>query len=314
MTTMIALVGEQPIPNLIPVRYLRPEALVLVYTGLTEGKARNLSRLLTDSKVVYLRVNDPYDMVGMRHAILRAIEGRSDLVFNLTGGTKTMVLAAYEVAKSLSSPFIYLQTEGSRGQALQTVLYHYCFKDGQSVLEQRQPIHERVISLDDYLRAHFGDYETGDFHRDERGELSEGGRLEKAVHDALRGWVDDIKVSVRPKGVKEQLEIDLVIQLGNQVGFIEVKSGGKQSGKEAVDQLTTTAARELSGTYTARFVVTGATAHDQFKALALKLGVTVIELPRYRDGRLGREEQETLRERISTRLPSSLSARPEIVC
>lgn len=314
MTTMIALVGEQPIPNLIPVRYLKPEALVLVYTKRTEDKAMNLVRLLAENGVVPVKVDDPYDLTATRSDVLKAIQGHTDLLFNLTGGTKTMALAAYELAKHTNSPFIYLQTEGAPGQALQTVLYRYRFEAGQSVLEQPVPIDEQVISLDDYLRAHFGDYETGDFHRTKQGGLSEGGLLEKAVHDALKDWVDDIKVGVRPKGVKQQMEIDLVIRRGNQVGFIEVKSGGGQSGKEAIDQLTTAAARELSGIYTARFLVTAATAHDEYKALASRLDITVIELPGYRDGRLGRSDREVLRRQINARLPVGGVTHPEIAC
>ena len=39
---MISFIGEQPIPNLIPVKFEKPEATLLVHTERTEGKAERI--------------------------------------------------------------------------------------------------------------------------------------------------------------------------------------------------------------------------------------------------------------------------------
>jgi len=299
MTTMVALVGEQPIPNLLPVRYLKPTALVLVYTERTKDVARRLQQLLSEIEIVPLELLDAYHVAAIRERIRQSVAAQEDLLFNLTGGTKTMVLAAYDLAREWQSPFLYFQTEGPHGRDQQSVLYRYIWDANTAVLERRFVLDEPLISLDDYLRAYFGGYDETGFSKER------GGVLERAVHRALDGYVDEIKVGVRPGGLKNQVEVDLVIRCGNQVGFIEVKEGGRESGKHAVDQLTTAAARELSGVYAARFLVTGSTRDAQYKAVAQALNIRVIELPDWHEdqGSLSPRAAEQLRRAIAERLP-----------
>ncbi len=299
MTTMVALVGEQPIPNLLPVRYLKPTALVLVYTERTKNVAQRLQQLLSELEIMPLELLDAYQVAAIRERIQQSIAAQEDLLFNLTGGTKTMVLAAYDLARQLQSPFFYFQTEGPHGRDQQSVLYRYTWHDDTAVLEQRFVLKDPLISLDDYLRVHFGTYNETGFSKER------GGVLERAVYRTLKGYVDEIKVGVRPGGLKNQVEIDLVIRCGNQVGFIEVKEGGEESGKDAVDQLTTAAARELSGVYVARFLVTGSTRDVRYKAVAQALDIRVIELPDWHEdqGSLSPRAAEQLRRAIAERLP-----------
>ncbi len=300
MTTMVALVGEQPIPNLLPARYLKPERVVLVHTKHTEDQTRRLRNLLSDTETQPLKIEDAYNIASIRDKIQQEMmSSGGDFLFNLTGGTKTMVLAAYDLARQFRSPFLYLQTEGRRGRDQQSVLYRYYWQDDTATLEDRIVLDQDPIRLDDYLWAHFDGYEENSSSKEK------GGELEKAVYDALRGCVDEIKRGVRPAGLKEQVEIDLVIRCGNQVGFIEVKSGGSGSGKHAVDQLTTAAARELTGTYAARFLVTGETRDEQYKAIAGALNISVIELVDWHGGlrKLSDGDVQRLRQRIAERLP-----------
>ncbi|MCS7259674.1 MAG: DUF1887 family CARF protein [Anaerolineae bacterium] len=304
MTTMVALVGEQPIPNLLPVRYLKPEALVLVYTKLSEPVARRLQKLCAATEVYPLEIRDAYRVAEIRNRIQQVVADRTDLIFNLTGGTKTMVLAAYELARQSRSPFLYFQTEGPRGRDQQSILYRYAWDSDEAELDQRIIISQPLITLDDYLRAHFDDYTKTGFSRES------GGILERAVHDALKDYVDEIEAGVWPSGMKDQVEIDLAVRCGNQVGFIEVKWGGGKSGKRAIDQLTTAAARELSGIYAARFLVTGVTRDDQYKAVATALNITIIELPEWQWKRraLSPNDAARLRQAIAQRLPCRKAA------
>ncbi|MGQ9787499.1 MAG: hypothetical protein ACUVSJ_13690 [Anaerolineae bacterium] len=302
MTVMIALVGEQPIPNLLPMRYLKPDGLVLVYTKRTEKVAQRLQQLLGDAETYALKIENPYDIAAIRDKIRAAVAGETDQLFNLTGGTKTMVLAAYDLAREAKSPILYLQTEGPRGRDQQSVLYRYTWRGDTLELQERYVIDQPLITLDDYLRVHFEGYEKRGFSREK------GGELERAVYKALHGWVDEIEAGICPDDVKEQVEIDLAVRCGNQVGFIEVKGGGDESGKDAVDQLTTAAARELAGTYIARFLVTGRTQRDEYKAVATALNISVVELTdrRRRDGSLTPADVQRLRNRIAERLPCRL--------
>ena len=50
-TTLLSLVGEQPLPVLLPARYLAPERHVLICTALTRAVAGRLQRLLPGSEV-----------------------------------------------------------------------------------------------------------------------------------------------------------------------------------------------------------------------------------------------------------------------
>jgi hypothetical protein len=112
--------------------------------------------------------------------------------------------------------------------------------------------------------------------------------------------VDEIKVGVRPEGVADQIEIDLVVRCGNQLGIVEAKMGASKAG---IDQLSTAGGARYLGTYTARFLVVGRRLYSQHKTLAQARNVIVIEMPGYTDGRaLGRDEADRLRRTIRTGL------------
>ncbi|MEA3341387.1 MAG: DUF1887 family CARF protein [Chloroflexota bacterium] len=313
MTTLVTLVGEQPIPNLLPIRALRPEQTLFIHTGRgprgTQGVAERISRLVEQETQPDFLLVQPYDLLETRQAIADQL-GAEPAIFNLTGGTKIMALAAYALAVERNAPFVYFQTEGPRGRDQRAALYRYGFDQRRPVLQERRVLNQPLISLDDYLLAHLPAFEETGFAKDDDGKLNSGGRFEQAVARALDGWVDELKAGVRPKGIKDQLEIDLVIRCGNQVGIIEAKLGGQGSGKHAVDQLTTAAAREYLGTYTARFLVTGGERDKRYAALAQEVDVHTITLPGYRNGRLSQQDVRNLRQRIGQHLPGkSISKR-----
>jgi len=302
MPTLVTLVGEQPIPSLLPIRHLQPERVLFVHTGSgargTEPVARRVARLMSPNTLPDFVLVKPYELLETRQLIAAQLQAEEALLVNLTGGTKMMALAAYALAVERNMPFVYLQTEGARGRNLQSVLYRYSFEQQTPVLAQRETLPSDLLTLDDYLRAHWehGYVESGP-------STSSGGDFERAVARALTGWVDELKLGVKPQGFADQVDIDLVIRCGNQVGLLEVKTGGEGSGKHAVDQLTTAAARELSGTYTARFLITGGEKRAEFKPIAREVDVEVIELWGYRGGRLDENSVQVLRQRVSACLP-----------
>lgn len=304
MTILVTLVGEQPIPNLLPARYLQPQRVLFVHTtGLrgTEAVARRVAALLKDVPCD-LALVDAYDIPQIRARLVEKLSGVRDCLFNLTGGTKPMTFAAYTLAQAQQSPFVYFQTEGPRGRDQQSLLYRYEWRNVEPALAGKVELPGNLLTIDDYLRAHLPGYESPDPQMEQE-QPTDGWRFEKAVHDALHGWADEVLAGVRPKGVKEQVEIDLLVRGGNQVAVLELKSHG--SGKDAIDQLTTAAAREYLGTYATRIAVIGGRVDDRFKALAVALRVGVVEFPAYRAGRsvLRPDEAAKLRRALADRLP-----------
>lgn len=293
-TVMISLVGEQPVPNLLAVLYAQPEHAVLVCTERTKDVSERLRSVLKKrSQESGISVEDesvyvaPYDMADVESKLKRVIREKKwppdKIIFNLTGGTKPMALAAYRLAEQLSSPFLYVQSEGKK-----SVVYHYRFFNGAPGLERVDEV-PPVLNIDLYLRVHLGEYTEGEFKND----------FEKMVAGVLQQKLDQIKTSVKPTNA---LEIDLVLRCGNRVGIAEVKSGNKALSKEGIDQLNTAAEPRFLGTYTKKFLILDREYGSNNLELARAHGITVIELPSAQKGELSQEDTEKLVQTVKTEL------------
>jgi hypothetical protein len=299
MTTMIALIGEQPIPNLLPIKHNKPSTVLLVRTNRTKSVSERLEKVAQNETSVSFCDVDPYDIPKIHQQLSQALNQLNveqvDLLFNLTGGTKPMAFAAYQLAVDKGIPFLYLESEGR-----QSKLRFYQFKDKLPILHQEEMI-PSVITIDDYLNAHLPGFDSDSFSKDKKsGRINVGGLFEQSIHQVLEKNVDEILAGVRPKGVEKQIEIDLVIRCGNQVGIIEVKTGVK---KQGIDQLSTAGGRAYLGTYTAKFLIVGGRLEYRLKTLAKAREITVIELPGYIEGNpLIKKEAEYLIREIHQRL------------
>lgn len=302
---LISLIGEQPIPNLLPIRHLKAAENLIVHTSNENASvkpAQRLKRLIPTELEVSLLQVDAYRVDKIREKLEEATGKRTDVIFNLTGGTKPMSLAALEVARTRRAACVYYQTEGPRGRDQQSSLSFYRFDDaGNLVFDHPKALPGNLITLDEYLRAHLEDYAEKDF------APGSGGDLEKAVVAALKNEMDEIKANIKPLGVKDQIEIDLLARRGNNVAVLEIKSGGQGSNKKALDQLTTMAAREYLGTYATRVIVTRADDDSRagwYKALARALRVEVVELQHsLQNGRLHEQDVRNLLQRMNEILP-----------
>jgi hypothetical protein len=299
---MLTLIGEQPIPNLLPIRHDRAAEVLLVHTGLTLPVSERLRRIVQKETVVHLCPVDAYDLAAIQQSLEQKIKELgwriNQVVFNLTGGTKMMVLAAFALAARNNSPFIYLQSEGQHSR-----LFRYQLAQGATRLVGQEEI-PPVISAGDYLNAHLPGYEIVGFATDETGKINIGGRFEQAIHTALKTRFETLP-GVRPKGVADQIELDLVIRCGNQVGIAEVKLGGDRTEgpKRGIDQLNTATRREYLGTYTTRFLITGGRLGGRIRALAKDARIHLIELPGYQDGQpLAQTEVDKLVQAIQQNL------------
>lgn len=286
----VSLIGEQPLPNLLPLRYQPPNAAILVHTDRTRTVAERLQRLLAPKIKIHMLHTDPYDIHKIREDLegfltCRELKG-TELVFNLTGGTKTMVMAAYEVARKFGAPFFYLQSEGKR-----SVLYRYQFEGGEAQYKGEE-ILRGVLTIEDYLRAHL----------DEPYPKITGpkGPFEEAISEALKGTVDEVAVGVT---LAPAVEVDLVVRVENRVGVIQAKTGSKAREKTGLDQLNAACEQRYLGTYTYKILAVNQQwnqTQTNLRELADAWRITVIELPSFTRNTpyLSEEDQKRLRERV----------------
>ncbi|AFV12634.1 type II-like restriction endonuclease [Thermacetogenium phaeum DSM 12270] len=292
-TIIISLVGEQPIPNLLALLYARPKMAAFVLTERTKEVYERLCSVLKLRGVEWgMMIEDepievdPYNLPVCERKIKRFLEEKGwspdGIVFNLTGGTKPMALAAYRLAEQLSCPFLYIESEGKK-----SVVYHYRFSDGLK-LEKRDEV-PLLIDIDFYLRAHLADYHVADFHNE----------FEKMIYGVLSQELDEVKHSVKPLG---GLEIDLVLRCGNRVGIAETKTRKKAQSKEGIEQIITAAEQRFLGTYTKKFLIIDREYEPNNFALARAHGITVVELPSAQSGELSREDTEKLIQTVKKEL------------
>ena len=291
MKTIISLIGQQPIPNLLPLLDLRPDTAVLVYSEFTKPAYDTLRKLLKEKgiKPVPLPV-DAYNILAIEHDLEEKIAAEkidvSNLIVNITGGTKIMSLAAWSVAAKLNLPFVYLQSEGK-----QSVLYEYAVK-GEGEFQQSKRRLPVLLTIDDYLRAHVGRWNAGGLAKGEPGRS-----FEKAILDALQPVVDEIVAGAKMTKI---VDIDLVVRCGNQIGIIEAKTGSNGI-KKAIDQLNTAGGQRYLGTYTKRFLVSNLDwgPYSDLHELAAARNITVIQLPGFGEtGMLNDQELELLRTKV----------------
>src|SRR5690242_20449636 len=110
---LLSLVGEQPIPNLLPHLYLHPEQTFLVYTDFSKTVALRLQKILPNALPIRLKAS-PYRLDQILAELETLCAGIEDLAFHVTGGTKPMALAAFSLAAQSARPVHYLKSEGGK--------------------------------------------------------------------------------------------------------------------------------------------------------------------------------------------------------
>lgn len=290
-------------PALLPDRFVQPEHTLLIGTSRSRPVAERLQKLLPHATI---EETDPYDLPKILVRLAELAPAGAPMLINLTGGTKMMMLGAFALAMQRGWEFVYLESEHRPA-----VLYRYSFASGRLRRKEGTPL-PPLITAADYLNAHLPGFRTEGFSRDAHDRLTDGGVFEQAVYNALQPQVDEVLAGVRPEGVANQIEMDLVIRVGNQVGVAEVKlGGGEERPKQGIDQLSTATSREYLGAYTARFLITANRLAASIMQLAKEKQVTVVTLREYRLGAaLTRDDQQRLVVAIREKLaPSDKGAR-----
>lgn len=272
MTVMIALVGEQPLPNFLPVRHYHPSDVLLIYTAKTRQKYEYLKVTLQKEVNVYGLETDAYDIPVIARALNEEISKiaaliSQPLVFNLTGGTKTMSLAAYQVAQQRNAPMMYVQSEGKH-----TCVYHYIWEHQQLRSTGKELLPECIMLKDVF------DLYLGPENWQERGSgNTEGSPFEDALAATLRTHGYEVMIGVRT--MNGQIDVDIAVRSGNQYGIIEAKMGEVGRSLNGIKQLST--AVRLLGTYSQTFYVITVPPQPAHTAITDASNIQVVSLPGY---------------------------------
>ncbi len=290
---MVVLVGGQPLPNLLPVKHYRPDAVILLYTSTTRevhDRLRQTIQRTTHQRTTQLSSFkvDPYDIVATEKALEDQIQSfsSSNRFLNLTGGTKAMALAAYRVAERHRAEILYLESERKK-----SIAYRYVWRNGDLLKEAPEEL-PACLTLTDMLNVHFGP----DMWHEYGTKRQEGSPFEEAIATALRQRVDEVMVGV--KALNGQVDIDLVVRLGNQWGIIEAKSGKNGRNLDGIKQLSN-AGRHL-GTYTQQFYVITVEPTNEQKGLIAASRIQVVTLREYgsADQQLTDNDSEEIVEKV----------------
>ena len=123
--TLIQLISEQTIQNLLPVLRLRPQKLVHLVTPKTAGRSAGLKAAAKAAGIdPELEAIQLSAMPGISECfnavseILGKLPNSGQTVVNFTGGTKLMSIGAFAAAQTLKVPSLYVDTQDA------------CFVDG----------------------------------------------------------------------------------------------------------------------------------------------------------------------------------------
>lgn len=269
---MISLVGEQPVPSLLPIRYIKPAEVALIYTETSERIFDNLKSLLESKCHVIPCKVKPYDILNVKKSLVELILEQKwkgvDLTFNLTGGTKPMSWAAFQLAQELKKSVIYLQSEGGK-----SLLYTYDWNQNNLQDGQGAEIGS-LLTIVNFLKVHG----RGDFFKKINNNQHQPGEIfENALCKALMEICDEVKQGISFRSFPH-VELDFIFRIGNQIGIAEAKTGKEPGKKSSIDQLNSSTHREFLGTYTKKFLFLQGTISSNNKKLSDAYRINVLEI------------------------------------
>ncbi len=277
----VCLVGGQPAPNLLSIKHYRPGKVILVCSEQTRGVSERLQAVLEDMETeVAIAQVDPYNIEDIKAGLdqeLAVRPGGEEVIVNITGGTKLMSYGAIEAARAVDAKVVYLQSGRSRN-----ILYNYSFKGGDLRLAGTQAMGE-VLNIDEYLRIHVGKY-----------SLQKGrNKFEAQIRNILAPHVTELNSNIR---YGPNVELDLAIRIGNQVGIVE--STVSEADKKKIDQLNS--AVEPLGIYVRKFLVTNKETERNNAELAEIYNIELIELLASTEDEISRGDQDKLVQKVKS--------------
>lgn len=281
-STLILLVGEQPIPNILPIRHYNPERVICLYSDRTKIVYQRLCNLEQRHRDVSGICVDAYDIpsiVAVLRAQLATLDG-SDIRFNVTGGTKPMSFAALLVARELALPVLYIESEGSS-----SLVREYRWSTIGELMVQTSEVISAELALRDWFDLAFG---TGNWEQLGPG-TTDGAAFEAAIAAAIPRDRYEVMTSVAAHG---QFEIDLAIRYGTQFAVVEAKCGNNGRKLDGLKQLA--ALSKPLGTYTQLLYAITVEPNESHTAVMQLSRVKVLALGELEDGRLSAHGHEIL--------------------
>lgn len=277
MKIMICLVGGQPAPNVLPIIKINPDQLILVYSRTTEKAAKSTESLVRSdydiSDIRLFKVDNAYDLHRITLDLNKYLEENSspcdELLFNLTGGTKIMALAAFELAKQKNAKAFYYQSEENK-----SIIHNFHFEGNQLKQDETESMLSD-LALDQYLRLYLSSYNQR--------KVTVSNAFENNVIEALiEGLSPDFEVirNVCPEGTSN-VEIDFAVRCQNVIGVAEVKETAKKSAFEQLNSVTTP---DRLGTYTKKFIIHTNELHEANQDLMDAYKIVHIYLPSGKGG------------------------------
>ena len=261
---LLSLVGEQPIPNLLPLWHAAEYTCVqFAASRATLGVARGLAETIRkDPQLKRLQVLEPlelaaYDIQASRKALAAALVKHQldglETRLNLTGGTKLMSLAAVQAAFGSGVRLLYVSTEENQ-------VIHLA-SDGYEL--ERQPLKVN-ISVGQYLAAHGLEMSEDPGFRPGARRFTappgEGSLLEEQVYRSAfqSGFFDEVRRNVyirkQTGGQPVVNELDLMVTRNGRLAVCSCKAG-KTVTKENVYELASLSRRESAGIYCGKVLV-----------------------------------------------------------
>ncbi len=279
MKILICLVGGQPAPNVLPIIRIDPDQLILVYSKTTEKAAKNTENLVRSdyqiSNIHLLKVDDAYDLHGITLYLNKYLEKNSspcdELIFNLTGGTKIMAFAAFELAKQKNAKAFYYQSEENK-----SLIHNYHFEGNQLKQDGMESI-SSDLTLDQHLRLYLSLYSqrkvnvSNAFENNVIGALIAGLSQGFEVKQSINLISDDM----------QNVEIDFAIRCHNVIGVAEIK---ETANKSAFAQLNSVTTPDMLGTYTKKFIIHTNKLHEHNQNLMDAYKIVHIHLPSGKGG------------------------------
>jgi hypothetical protein len=262
---LLSLLGEQPIPNLLPLWQKNTPFLAVrfVVSDATLPIAGTLMQLLqTDPQLKHLDVQppihvEPYDYLKTTERLSDALSqyhyNNQPVVLNLTGGTKLMSLAAMQAASLHSTPVMYIATECSQIIVLNPV-------DGIEISRDNIQV---SISVEQYLAAHGVEVSIHqNFNRKSSTPYrppKEGDALETRVFRQAKnaGIFDDVQRGLFVRRIDRpqvQNELDILITRNGRLVVCSCKSG-QNFMKDWIYEIASLSSRESFGIYCGKVLV-----------------------------------------------------------
>lgn len=249
---LINLVGEQPIPNLIPL-WQWPDRFSSVQFAMTETTLCLFGRLKkiieSDKRLNRISVEEPllleaYNIQSAAETIISAAShsGSEKVLLNLTGGTKMMSIAAFYASLEKNLNFLYVTTQKG-----------FIIEHNPGGIEISRELVSINVSVAQYMTAYgleiYNPHPFSDLK-----PPKDGDELENLVYNAAVSSekFDDVMKNVhirRPGRVGTvKNELDVVLTWNGVMAICSCKSGRKIN-KEMLYELSSLSRRESAGIY-----------------------------------------------------------------